>query len=84
MDTCLAYKDEIFGADKDVLQPIVYTFYDKDRHPLYVGKSKRFDNRIKWHERAKDSGNESWMQDVEYVGLICLETLEEMDVVEVL
>lgn len=83
LEICLAIPAEFSQGDGTVLQPLVYTFYDKDKHPLYVGKSKRFWDRLAWHERAKDN-KEPWMYNVEYVGLICLETLEEMDVVEVL
>lgn len=64
--------------------PMVYTYYDKSKHPLYVGKSEVFNNRVKQHERAKEKGAEPWMNEVMYCGLIWCETLEEMDVVEIL
>lgn len=83
VDIMLALKDEIFGKDKKVIQPIVYTFYDKSKHPLYVGKSMCFDNRIKQHCRLKEN-KEPWMNDVAYVGLIPLGDLYDMDIIEMI
>ena len=67
----------------DSIQPMVYTMYDSEGHPLYTGKTIRLYDRMAWHIRAADR-REPWMQDVAYIGLILCGDLFEMDLIEVI
>ena len=69
--------------DRHGVRPVVYTMYDRDRHPLYVGKTKWFVDRTWQHEREK-TRNEPWMNEVVFVGLIPCFDLFEMDIIEIL
>lgn len=79
--------DLIFGiAEKSgekTIQPIVYTFYDKEKHPLYVGKSVDIFQRMKWHHRAQEKGRERWLGDVAFLGLILFDDVSQMNIAEI-
>lgn len=84
-DLTLSAEELCFGRAGKCVLPIVYTFYDAGRRPLYVGKTFRFNDRVKWHERTgRGGGKEPWMQDVEFCGLIPCHSLDEMDIIEAL
>lgn len=70
--------------NKRYVVPAIYTFYNEDRHPLYVGKSIQLDARIIQHLRAFEAGKQPWIKDVVYLGLTSAISLEEMDIMEVL
>ena len=73
-----------YEENKRYIVPTIYTFYNEDGHPLYVGKSIQLDARIVQHLRALEAGKQSWAKDVVYLGLIFATSLEEMDIMEVL
>lgn len=81
----LLVDQSIFGFENkdDVIVPIVYTLYDREKHPLYVGKTFRLIDRIYYHDYSKDK-REPWMKDVVYIGLTLCNSLDEMDLIEVL
>ncbi len=82
---CILSDRQFFGFDEkdNIVIPVVYTFYDEQRHPLYVGKSISIIDRIYYHEYSKDK-REPWMKNVVYIGLILCDSLNEMDIIEVL
>lgn len=55
---------------------VVYSFYDKDKNPIYVGKSINFVDRYDWHRRKP------YYQEIEYIGFRQYNNRAEMDLAE--
>lgn len=71
----MGIKDESEGTI--FIAPIVYTFYDADKHPIYVGKSINIKERFDWHRRQK------YWSEVSYIGILLCDNLVWMDIVEI-
>lgn len=71
----MGIKDESEGTI--FIAPIVYTFYDANKHPIYVGKSINIKERFDWHRRQK------YWSEVSYIGILLCDNLVWMDIVEI-
>lgn len=61
-----------------VIAQIVYTLYDRDRHPLYVGQSYDIRTRMRWHQKK------AYWHETTHIGIIPCGSVDEMDFVEIL
>lgn len=77
-------KDEILflmevsiRVDRNAIVPIVYTFYGKDREPLYVGSSSNF-----WERFRSGHWRKSYWEEVEEIGIRAYPDREQMRIAE--
>lgn len=61
----IAFVDQFTYADEELRQYVVYTYYDQEEKPLYVGKSKDFYNTHYLNENTKE-----FMNEVVYIGFM--------------
>lgn len=69
----IAYIEQFTLADEELRQFVIYTYYDKDEQPLYVGASKDF-----YNAHYFNSNRLEFFEEVEYVGFVVLKNEANM------
>ena len=69
----IAYIKVFTLAEEELRQFVIYTYYDKNGEPLYVGASKDF-----YTAHYQNADRLNFFKEVEYVGFVFLETEENM------
>lgn len=69
----IAFVEQFTYAVEELRQYVIYTYYDKEQKPLYVGRSRDFYNAHHINGNTKE-----FMKDVVYIGFIVMENEEEI------
>lgn len=69
----IAAIEQFTYAAKELKQFVIYTYYDKDENPLYVGSSTTFYDAHYFNTQRFD-----WFCDVKYVGFIFMENEDQI------
>ena len=67
----IAFVEQFTIAEEELRQYVVYTYYDKNEEPLYVGRSKAF-----YDTHSLNYNNKEFMDDVEYIGFLVFDNEE--------
>lgn len=65
--------EQFLYADEELRQYVVYTYYSKERDPLYIGCSKSF-----YHAHYFNSQRLPFFDEVKYLGFFFLESESEI------
>lgn len=68
----IAFVEQFTYADEELRQYVVYTYYDQEENPLYIGRSKDFYNTHYINENTKE-----FMKEVVYIGFMVMENEDE-------
>lgn len=68
----IAFVEQFTYADEELRQYVVYTYYDQEEKPLYVGRSKDFYNTHYLNENTKE-----FMNEVVYIGFMIMKNEKE-------
>ncbi|MDV9420727.1 hypothetical protein RZ835_017890 [Clostridioides difficile] len=69
----IAFVEQFCYAEEELRQYVVYTYYDNEKRPLYVGRSRDFYNT----HYINQSSHKEFMKDVVYIGFMLMENEEE-------
>ena len=61
---------------KEIKTCVVYSFYNKNKEPIYIGKSISFLDRYDWHLRKQ------YAKEIEYIGFRLYKNEAEMELAE--
>lgn len=70
----IAFVEQFCYAEEELRQYVVYTYYDNEKRPLYVGRSRDFYNT----HYINQSVHKEFMKDVVYIGFMVMENEEEI------
>lgn len=67
----IAFVEQFTIAEEELRQYVVYTYYDKNEEPLYVGRSRAF-----YDTHHLNYDNKDFMDEVEYIGFLVFDNEE--------